>query len=288
MTTGTSADKGGAGIAADHETRLFVLGDGDGVQPLAHARYVALARHQATAPEWAGLRLMLVDWYLRLAGGQPEAVVNETCSWLVFDAQGRLDLHAALAIDEEAAPSEAQWAQIRAQVFGAAAPQGLSSDQAAQRLAADGPNLLPGSAPKSGAAILREVITEPMFLMLLAAGGIYLALGDRAEALFLLGFVFVVIGITLAQERKTQRALESRRDLSAPRALVLRDGQALRVAGRDVVRGDVLVLREGDRIAADARLLDGLLEVDESLLTGEAVSALFASRCARRPAPETR
>lgn len=148
---------------------------------------------------------------------------------------------------------------------------GLSGAEAALRLAADGPNLLPDSAPKSGAAILREVITEPMFLMLLAAGGIYLALGDRAEALFLLGFVFVVIGITLAQERKTQRALESLRDLSAPRALVLRDGQALRVAGRDVVRGDVLVLREGDRIAADARLLDGLLEVDESLLTGEAV-----------------
>jgi Ca2+-transporting ATPase len=266
MTEATST-----GAAADHETRLFLLGDGDSVQPLAHARYVALARHQAAAPEFAGLRLMLVDWYLRIVGNQPQDVVNETCSWLVFDAQGRLDLHAALAIDEEAAPSEAQWAQIRAQVFGAAAPQGLSSAEAARRLAADGPNLLPGSAPKSGAAILREVITEPMFLMLLAAGGIYLALGDRAEALFLLGFVFVVIGITLAQERKTQRALESLRDLSAPRALVLRDGQALRVAGRDVVRGDVLVLREGDRIAADARLLDGLLEVDESLLTGEAV-----------------
>ncbi|MFZ3221459.1 MAG: HAD-IC family P-type ATPase, partial [Rhodoferax sp.] len=148
---------------------------------------------------------------------------------------------------------------------------GLSSSEAARRLAADGPNLLPGSAPKSTWAIVRDVLTEPMFLMLLAAGGIYLALGDRAEALFLLGFVFVVIGITLAQERKTQRALESLRDLSAPRALVLRDGQEHRVAGREVVRGDVLVLREGDRIAADARLLEGQLEVDESLLTGEAV-----------------
>ncbi|MFZ3129468.1 MAG: HAD-IC family P-type ATPase, partial [Rhodoferax sp.] len=148
---------------------------------------------------------------------------------------------------------------------------GLSSTEAARRLAADGPNLLPGSAPKSTWAIVRDVLTEPMFLMLLAAGGIYLALGDRAEALFLLGFVFVVIGITLAQERKTQRALESLRDLSAPRALVLRDGQEHRIAGREVVRGDVLVLREGDRIAADARLLEGQLEVDESLLTGEAV-----------------
>ncbi|MEO7953928.1 MAG: cation-translocating P-type ATPase, partial [Polaromonas sp.] len=112
---------------------------------------------------------------------------------------------------------------------------------------------------------------EPMFLMLLAAGGIYLALGDLAEALFLLGSVFVVIGITLLQERKTQRALESLRDLSAPRALVIRDSNEQRIPGCDVVRGDLLVLHEGDRIAADAQLLEGLLEVDESLLTGEAV-----------------
>ena len=151
--------------------------------------------------------------------------------------------------------------------------QGLTSGQAQQRLAAEGENLLPGSLPKSTAAIVRDVIAEPMFLMLLAAGGIYLALGDRAEALFLLGFVVVVIGITLAQERKTQRALESLRDLSAPRALVIRDGNEQRIAGREVVRGDVLVLREGDRIAADAILLSGQLDVDESLLTGEAVPA---------------
>ncbi len=151
------------------------------------------------------------------------------------------------------------------------APQGLSAAEAARRLDSEGPNLLPGSAPKSMLAIVRDVLTEPMFLMLLAAGGIYLALGDRGEALFLLGFVFVVIGITLAQERKTQRALESLRDLSAPRALVIRDGQEQRIAGRDVVRGDLLVLHEGDRISADALLIDGQLEVDESLLTGEAV-----------------
>ncbi|MBH1958045.1 MAG: HAD-IC family P-type ATPase, partial [Burkholderiales bacterium] len=148
---------------------------------------------------------------------------------------------------------------------------GLSAAEAAHRLAAEGPNLLPGSAPKSGLAIVRKVVMEPMFLMLLAAGGIYLALGDPAEALFLLGFVFVVIGITLVQERKTQRALESLRELSAPRALVIRDGQEQRIPGAGVVRGDVLVLHEGDRIAADARLFEGQLEVDESLLTGESV-----------------
>ncbi|WP_313562320.1 cation-translocating P-type ATPase [Diaphorobacter nitroreducens] len=151
--------------------------------------------------------------------------------------------------------------------------QGLSSAEAAERLARDGPNQLPGNAPKSTFAIVREVLTEPMFLMLLAAGGVYLALGDKGEALFLLSFVFVVIGITLVQERRTQRALESLRDLSAPRALVLRDGVQLRIAGRDVVCGDLLVLREGDRVAGDAQLLSGQLEVDESLLTGESVPA---------------
>lgn len=148
---------------------------------------------------------------------------------------------------------------------------GLGTQEAARRLVEDGPNLLPGGTPKSMFAIVRGVLTEPMFLMLLVAGGIYLALGDRAEALFLLGFVFVVIGITLAQERKTQRALESLRDLSAPRALVIRDGQEMRVPGREVVREDILVLHEGDRVAADALLLEGQLAVDESLLTGEAV-----------------
>lgn len=150
-------------------------------------------------------------------------------------------------------------------------PTGLSTADAIKRLTHDGPNLLLGTAPKSAWAIVLGVLREPMFLMLLAAGGIYLVLGERGEALFLLGFVFVVIGITLAQERKTQRALESLRDLSAPRAQVIRDGREQRIAGRDVVVGDVLVLHEGDRIAADAQLVSGQLDVDESLLTGEAV-----------------
>ncbi|MBU2181318.1 MAG: HAD-IC family P-type ATPase, partial [Gammaproteobacteria bacterium] len=148
---------------------------------------------------------------------------------------------------------------------------GLTTAEAAARLAAEGPNLLPGTKPVSNLALIGKVLTEPMFLMLLAAGAIYLALGNRTEALLLLGFVFMVIGITLLEERKTQRALESLRDLSAPRALVIRDQQQLRIAARDLVRGDILILREGDRIAADALLLQGNLTVDESLLTGEAV-----------------
>jgi hypothetical protein len=108
-------------VPAQHESRLFLLDD-SGVQPLAQDRYVALARGDAAAGEFAGRRFILVDWYLRLSCGQPEAVVNETRSWLVFDARGLPDLHAAHAIDAEAAPTEAQWAQVRALVFGDAVP----------------------------------------------------------------------------------------------------------------------------------------------------------------------
>jgi Ca2+-transporting ATPase len=165
-------------------------------------------------------------------------------------------------------------------------PPGLSSTEAARRLANDGLNMLPGSAPKTWFSIVLGVMTEPMFLMLLVAGGIYLLLGDRGEALFLLAFVFVVIGITLIQEQKTQRALESLRDLSAPRALVIRDGIEQRIAGKEVVRGDVLVLHEGDRIAADAQLIQGQITVNESLLTGEAVPVDKVPDATLKPLPE--
>jgi P-type Ca2+ transporter type 2C len=148
---------------------------------------------------------------------------------------------------------------------------GLTQEDAACRLVADGPNALPGSEPKSLWRITADVLLEPMFLMLLAAGAVYLLIGDTAEASFLLGSVFAVIGLTLSQERKTQRALESLRDLSAPRALVIRDGIERRISSHEVVNGDILVLHEGDRVPADAVLLHGQISTDESLLTGEAV-----------------
>ncbi|EJL88493.1 cation transport ATPase [Polaromonas sp. CF318] len=151
------------------------------------------------------------------------------------------------------------------------AAQGLGDEEAAARLRADGPNLLPGTEQQSFWRTAVGVVREPMFLMLLAAGTGYLVLGDTAEATFLLASVLLIVALTLFQERKTQRALEALRELSAPRALVIRDGRELRIACREVVRGDVLVLREGDRIAADADLLEGALEADESLLTGESV-----------------
>ena len=98
----------------------------------------------------------------------------------------------------------------------------MDDAEAARRLAQDGPNALPGSEPRALWRIAANVLAEPMFLMLLAAGGIYLAIGDAAEAVFLLGSVLAIVALALAQERKTQRALEALRELSAPRAQVLR------------------------------------------------------------------
>jgi Ca2+-transporting ATPase len=117
------------------------------------------------------------------------------------------------------------------------------------------------------------VLREPMFLLLIAAAGIYVALGDLGEAAVLAASVVAMIGITVVQERKAERALEALRDLSSPRALVIRDGEKRRIAGAEVVRGDLVVLAEGDRVPADARLLEANdLEVDESLLTGESLA----------------
>ncbi len=151
---------------------------------------------------------------------------------------------------------------------------GLSEKEAAGRLKLEGYNELPSAKPRSNLAIAFEVVREPMFLLLLAAGTIYLLLGDIRESLFLVGAIFVVIGITLYQERKTERSLEALRDLSSPRALVIRDGIQKRIAGREVVREDVLVLNEGDRVPADAVVLSCFnLSADESLLTGESAPA---------------
>ncbi|MEB2311152.1 MAG: cation-translocating P-type ATPase [Sorangiineae bacterium] len=157
---------------------------------------------------------------------------------------------------------------------------GLSEREAGARLAAEGPNELRAARARSAFAIALEVVREPMFLLLLACGALYLTLGDLEEALTLLGFVGVVMGITIVEERKTERAVGALRDLSSPRALVCRDGQLRRVAGRDVARGDVVLLTEGDRVPADGALLASMnLQIDESLLTGEslAVRKLAAS-----------
>lgn len=149
---------------------------------------------------------------------------------------------------------------------------GLSASTAQTFLETDGPNELPRADRRSSYRIFAEVIQEPMLALLLAGGGIYLLLGNLSEALILLGFATFSIAITVIQETRTEHVLEALRDLSAPRALVIRDGARVRIAGREVVCGDLLVLDQGDRVAADAVLLAADdLQTDESLLTGESV-----------------
>ncbi len=149
---------------------------------------------------------------------------------------------------------------------------GLSALTATQRLKQEGYNELPSTQHRNLWTITFDIIQEPIFLLLVACGIIYLVLGDAQEAVILLGFVFFIVGINLYQEQKTERSLEALRDLSSPRALVIRDGIHQRIAGREVVRGDILVLSEGDRVSADARLLWSThVTVDESLLTGESL-----------------
>ncbi|MEO8559883.1 MAG: cation-translocating P-type ATPase [Rhodospirillales bacterium] len=155
---------------------------------------------------------------------------------------------------------------------------GLTSEEAAARLTRDGFNELARSARRTHFRIIGELLREPMLALLIGGGTVYLLLGDVKEAVILLVFACLSILITVVQEARTERVLEALRDLTSPRALVIRDGARKQVAGRDVVRGDVLVLAEGDRVPADVRLIEAAdLQADESLLTGESVPVRKAS-----------
>ena len=149
---------------------------------------------------------------------------------------------------------------------------GLSESEAQARLAAEGPNELPQQDRRTPFRIVLEVLREPMFALLLGGGAIYLLLGDFKEALILVAFAGLSIIITVVQETRTERVLDALRNLASPRALVIREGKRKRIAGRDVVRGDLVLLSEGDRVPADALLIEASdLQADESLLTGESV-----------------
>ncbi len=149
---------------------------------------------------------------------------------------------------------------------------GLTSVEASARHLRDGPNALPQPERRSHWAIVLSVVREPMLLLLLAATTLYLVLGDTGEALLLALSVLAVIGLTIYQEQKSERALEALRELGSPRARALRDGSPCLLPAGELVVGDVIFLAEGDRVPADARLLEAIdLQVDESLLSGESV-----------------
>jgi Ca2+-transporting ATPase len=149
---------------------------------------------------------------------------------------------------------------------------GLSESEAAKILKTDGYNEIPSQKKQNNLSILLRIISEPMLLLLIGSGVLYTFMGEIKDALMLVGSIFIVIGITFYQERKTEKTLEALKNLSSPRALVIRSGKQIRIPGRDVVMGDIILIREGDRIPADATILScENLSVDESLLTGESI-----------------
>ncbi|HMV44123.1 MAG TPA: cation-translocating P-type ATPase [Leptospiraceae bacterium] len=150
---------------------------------------------------------------------------------------------------------------------------GLTRKEAEKRIKKFGLNELPSGKQKTILEIALAAIKEPMFLILLSCSCIYFILGDIQEAIFLSISVLFVLGITIYQENKTENSLQSLKDLSSPRALVIRDGKEEHIAGSLLVPDDLIIVKEGDRIPADAYVIwERNLSVDESILTGESFS----------------
>ena len=172
------------------------------------------------------------------------------------------------------------------------ADEGLTAEVAAAILQRDGPNELPSEGRRGPARLIFDALREPMLQLLLAAGAIYLVLGNRTEALILLGFALLNVGMVVYQESRTERALAALKDLTSPHALVIRARARQNIPASGVVAGDILILSEGDRVPADARLISATdLEADESLLTGESVPVRKTvgadSKADTRPGGET-
>jgi Ca2+-transporting ATPase len=148
--------------------------------------------------------------------------------------------------------------------------RGLTSAEATECLRSCGPNELTRTQGPSLLTLLVRVAGEPMILLLIACSVVYILLGDPHESLVLAASIVVVIGISLYQTQRTERAVAALRELSSPRARVIRDGSEQRIPSREIVPRDIFVVAEGDRIPADGIVVRTVhLEIDESLLTGE-------------------
>src|ERR671912_40733 len=157
---------------------------------------------------------------------------------------------------------------------------GLDEAEAGRRLGRQGPNGVGGTRSRGLIDIVRGILREPMFLLLLAAAGLYLVIGDIGEGLFMTAGAVVTIGLVVLQEARSERALAALRELAEPFARVIRGGAERRVPARDVVPGDLVLVGGGGGLPADGLLIAGdALTVDESALTGESVPV---SKC---PAP---
>ena len=188
----------------------------------------------------------------------------------VSDFLARIGWEVSSAAPSSSRPSFRALRSCMPAVMSSDVQSGLSAAEARSRLEREGFNELPAAGKRSAAKIAGEVVREPMFALLIAAAIIYAVLGERGEALMLLAFATISVSIAIVQQGRSEKALHALRELTSPRALVIRDGQRIRIPGREVVRGDVVVIAEGDRVPADGVLVAGdHIEVDESLLTGE-------------------
>lgn len=158
------------------------------------------------------------------------------------------------------------------QQLGSDATNGLSRTEAASRLAEYGPNELQAAHRISPWTILFEQFKNILILILLVAVGLSAFLGHGVEAIAIAVIVLFAVLLGFVQEYRAERAIEALRQLAAPTATALRDGEEWEIAARDLVPGDIILLRTGDKIPADARLIEAVnLQIEESALTGESV-----------------
>jgi Ca2+-transporting ATPase len=176
-------------------------------------------------------------------------------------AAGAADWH-SLEVDETAAR------------LNTSAGAGLSRREAARRLAAYGPNELRAARAVAPWKLLLEQFRNVLILILLAAVALSLVLGHATEALVIAAIVLLAAVLGFVQEYRAERAIEALRRMAAPTATVLRDGEELDIPARELVPGDLVLLRTGDRASADGRLIEAVnLQVEESPLTGESLPA---------------
>lgn len=156
--------------------------------------------------------------------------------------------------------------------LGAHAVRGLSSDEAKKRLARYGPNRLPEGDRKHPLALFFAQFSDFMVLVLLGAGIVSFFLGEVVDSLAIVAILLVNAIFGFVQEFRAEKSLQALSRLTAPKAMVVRDGETMEIPAAELVPGDLVLVRDGDRIAADGRLLWSMsLEVDESLLTGESM-----------------
>ena len=149
---------------------------------------------------------------------------------------------------------------------------GLTEAEARLLLAQGGPNIIRTEQIRTVCHIIAETLREPTFVLLLAAGGLYLFLGSLGEGLFVCAGAVVSLGMVILQEARSEHALQALQALAEPEARVIRDGRERRIPSRELVPGDLMLISAGERIAADGRITSaGVVTIDESLLSGESV-----------------